>query len=24
MTEYSFDNCLTYRNAKTRQSICIN
>ena len=22
MTEYSFSNCIRYRNAKTRQSIC--
>jgi len=24
MTEYSFFNCIRYRNAKTRQSICSN
>jgi len=24
MTEYSFYNCIRYRNAKTRQSICRN
>jgi len=24
MTEYSFHNCIRYRNAKTRQSICSN
>jgi len=24
MTEYSFYNCIRYRNAKTRQNICSN
>jgi len=24
MTEYSFYNCIRYRNAKTRQNICCN
>jgi len=24
MTDYSFWNCIRYRNAKTRQSICSN
>jgi len=24
ITEYSFYNCIRYRNAKTRQSICSN
>jgi len=24
MTEFSFYNCIRYRNAKTRQSICSN